>query len=95
MPFFYLIPALAGQFTDLPGGALTFSPPGLTAGQAFTLPFFLAGAGGTVARSSEGAFSLTLQYGALSLPAGGLAVAGVAYPPAVSLAAGGSVTWAS
>lgn len=95
MPFYYLLPALAGQRTDLPAGALTFAPPGVPAGQAFTLPFFLAGAGGTIARDAAGGLSLDLHFGALTLPAGGLAVAGVPYPRALTLVAGGSVSWSS
>jgi hypothetical protein len=40
-----------------------------------------------------GRFSVTVLFGALQLPAGGLAASGKVYAQAVSLAAGQSVTW--
>jgi hypothetical protein len=93
MPFYYLLPALAGQTTDLPAGKLAFNPPGVAAGQAWSFPWFVAGAGGSVARDAAGKCTLTLVYGALALPAGGLTVAASTYPAALSLSPGQSVSW--
>jgi hypothetical protein len=92
MPFYYLVPLLAGQVTDLPSGVLSFAPPGLPAGQPFAFPFFLAGAGGVVARDAAGVTSLALHFGSLQLPAGGLTIGGVPCSLPVALTGGQSVT---
>jgi len=94
MPFYYLLPALGGQVTNLPSGSLTFTPPGLQPNEAFSLPFFIAGAGGSVSRDVTGTVTLALHYGSLVLPAGGLVVAGVPYSQPVDLAPGTSISWA-
>lgn len=95
LTFYYLLPALAGQFTDVPGGRLTFAPAGglCAGGGAFSFPWFTAGVGGTVSRAAGGAATFTVAFGSLVLPPGGLAVCGSAYAGAVDLGPGGSVTW--
>jgi hypothetical protein len=89
MTDYYLLPALSGQHTDLPRGLLTFAP-------LYTCPFevsvLLARVTGTL-RCANSKYTLTVHFGELTLPAGGLAVNGRAYGSAVHLTAGQAVTW--
>lgn len=87
---YYLLPALTGQHTNLPAGALTFDP---VFPAPYTLPVLLQGVEGTLSRTASGVRTLSLAFGSLTLPAGGLVVSGVPYPSAVSIVAGQSVTW--
>jgi hypothetical protein len=87
---YYLIYALSGQQTNIPKGALTFAP---LYPPPFVLPFGFMGTEGTLAADAAGRYTLSVAFGALSLPAGGLAVSGRACPQAVALAAGQSVSW--
>jgi len=92
---YYLVPGLSGQQHHLGKGAasfLSFNPPFAPA-CPFTFPVLLPGTTGSVGCDAAGAFNLSLAFGALSLPAGGLSVNGHAYPAALELAAGDSVAW--
>lgn len=90
LPDYHLLYALAGQATDLPGGTLSFAPRYAC---PYTLPLLLAGTTGAVACDGAGQYSVSVAFGSLSLPAGGLSVSGSPYPGAVALSAGGSVSW--
>jgi non-lysosomal glucosylceramidase len=90
MTQYYLIYALSGQQTNLPGGKLAFTP---VVPAPYNLPVVLYGGTGTLVADGAGSVTLTLAFGSLTLPAGGLTVNGVAYPGALTLAAGQSVTW--
>jgi non-lysosomal glucosylceramidase len=90
MTQYYLIYALSGQQTDLPAGKLSFAP---VMPAPYSLPVVLYGGTGTLVATTSGRVTLSLAFGSLSLPAGGLSVAGVAYSGAVTLQAGQSVTW--
>ena len=88
---YFTLPALSGQVTDVAHGKLTFAP---VVACPFNLPALLAGVTGTVSCDAiSGKFTLALAFGQLTLPAGGLAVNGRAYPEALTLTAGNSVTW--
>ena len=87
---YYLIYALSGQQTNIPAGKLSFSP---LYAPPYTLPWAFMGTEGTLAVSAAGVRTLSVAFGSLTLPAGGLTVAGDAYPQAVNLGAGQSVTW--
>ena len=88
---YFLLPALAGQTTDVARGTLSFAP---AVPCPFNLPALLAGLTGTVSCDGEtSAFTLAVSFGHLVLPAGGLTVNGRAYAGAVDLAGGDSVTW--
>lgn len=87
---YYLLPVLTGQQTDIPGGQLSFSP---LYPCPYTLPLLLAGTTGTVTCSGTAAYNVTLAFGSLSLPAGGLSVSGSSYPGVVNLGPGQSVAW--
>jgi len=93
---FYLIGALTGQATNVPAGRLTFDPAYAC---PYTLPVLLQGTEGSLVcaeNPGHGAqYTLTVFFGSLALPAGGLSVAGSAYPNAVALGPGESVTWAA
>jgi len=87
---YWLLPALSGQRTDLPGGTLSFTP---ALACPMRLPAMLAGATGTIACDAAGTYTLALAFGALSLPPGGLSAGGRACANAVSLGPGDSVSW--
>jgi len=87
---YYLIYALSGQQTNIPAGKLTFAP---LYAPPYTLPWAFMGTEGSLAVSSAGVRTLTVAFGSLVLPAGGLIVSGTPYPNAVSLGAGQSVSW--
>jgi hypothetical protein len=48
-----------------------------------------------VARDAAGGITVSLAFGSLTLPAGGLVVDGVPYPGAVALTKGQSVSWSA
>ena len=88
---YFLLGALAGQRTDLGAGYLSFLP---LFPCPFNVPLLLAGRTGTVScDAATGVFTVTLAFGQLQLPAGGLSVNGRVYPSPVSLEAGESVSW--
>ena len=58
----------------------------------YTLPVLLQGVEGTLS-CQGGGYTLTLAFGELKLPAGGLSAAGKVCAQAVNLAAGESVSW--
>lgn len=88
---FYLYTALTGQQTNIAGGKLSFDP---VYACPYTLPVLLQGVEGTLS-CAGGQYTLTLMFGSLQLPAGGLSVAGSVYAQAVDLGEGDKVTWAS
>ena len=90
LPDYHLIYALSGQMTNIPGGSLTFAP---LYDCPFNLPLLLAGTTGTIACNAAGAYTVSIMFGSLTLPAGGLSIAGSAYPTPVDLAAGDSISW--
>lgn len=87
---YYLHHALSGQQTDVVAGRLTFAPK---LACPYVLPVLLAGTTGSLACDAGGRFNVSLAFGRLALPAGGLAVGGSAYPGAVDIGPGGSVAW--
>jgi len=87
---FWLMPALSGQLLDLPGGTLTFNP---VLPCPYQLPFMGAALEGTLGCDAGGVFTLTLAFGTLQLPAGGLSVSGKAYANTVSLGPGDALNW--
>ena len=87
---YYLVYALSGQQLNLPAGTLSFAP--LFACPT-SLPFGLIGGEGTISCDAAGAWTLSLAFGNLTLPPGGLSAGGRAYAGAVALGKGGSVTW--
>ena len=92
---YYLYGALTGQAQSIPNGTLSFDP---VYPCPYTLPVLLMGVEGTLVCTSGGSgggaqYTLALAFGALQLPAGGLAASGKVCAQAVSLAAGQSVTW--
>jgi len=89
MTDYYLPPLLSGQQTNIPRGTLSFSP---VYPCPFNLPLLLANCTGIVSCTGS-AYTVSISFGSLSLPAGGLSVNGRAYPKAFSLKPGGSVTW--
>ena len=92
---YYLVPGLTGQQHHLGKGAasfLSFNPP-YSPSCPFTYPVLLPGTTGSVGCDAAGAYSLSLAFGALELPAGGLSVNGRAFAGAVSLGPGDSVSW--
>ncbi len=87
---YWLLPILSGQVVRLPAGSLTFAP---VLACPLNLPMLLAATTGTLACDAAGTFTLSLAFGSLTLPPGGLVANGRAYPGAVDLGPGGSVTW--
>jgi hypothetical protein len=87
---YYLIYALSGQQTDLPAGSLSFAP---LYACPMSLPFGLVGGEGTVSCDTSGTYTLSLAFGTLTLPAGGLSVSGKAYNGAVNITAGQAISW--
>jgi len=83
----YLLPLLAGQTADLPRGRLTlrprFPPP-------YVLPVLLAGVEGMLTSRTRGEYNLTIVFGRLRLPAGGLIVDGHAWQEPLDLQGGRS-----
>ena len=87
---YYLMYALSGQQTNLPAGTLTFAP---VYACPFNLPFGLVGGEGTLSCDAVGTHTLSLAFGTLTLPTGGLSVNGKAYDQAVDLVGGQEVSW--
>jgi hypothetical protein len=90
---YYLLPGLSGQQTHIEKGTLSFNPPfSPSCATPFEYPLLLAGVTGTVACSAN-TYTVSVAFGSLQLPAGGLSVNGHACAQAVSLAGGESVSW--
>ena len=89
---YYLVPLLSGQQAALHKGILSFNPP-FSQTCPFSYPLALAGTLGTVACDSTGVYNVSIAFGTLQLPAGGLSVNGKAYLNGVSLSKGESVSW--
>jgi hypothetical protein len=92
---YYLVPGLSGQQHHFGKGAssfLSFTPP-YSPSCPFTYPLLLPGTTGSVGCDAAGAFSLSLAFGTLELPAGGLSVNGHVCAAPVSLGPGDSVAW--
>ena len=92
---YYLVPGLSGQQHHFGKGSasfLSFEPP-FSPACPFTYPVLLPGTTGSVGCDAAGKFALSLAFGSLELPAGGLSVQGHAYAGAVSMAAGDSISW--
>jgi non-lysosomal glucosylceramidase len=87
---YWILPILAGQVVNLPAGSLTFTP---ALSCPLNLPMLLAGTTGTISCDAGGVFTVSVAFGSLTLPPGGLVANGRAYPSAVDLGAGESVTW--
>jgi hypothetical protein len=98
LPVYYLLPALSGQLNALHKGVLSFAP---LYPCPYTLPWMMMDTTGllTCAPASSAAgvssvtYTLSVSFGAVSVPAGGLSVSGSAYPQAVDISAGESVSW--
>ena len=92
---YYLVPGLTGQQHHFGKGAasfLSFNPP-YSPACPFIYPVLLPGTTGSVGCDASGAFSLSIAFGALELPAGALSVNGHVCAAAVSLGAGDSIAW--
>jgi non-lysosomal glucosylceramidase len=89
---YYLVPLLSGQQAALHQGTLSFNPP-FSQKCPFAYPLSLAGTVGRVSCDSTGVYNVSIAFGTLELPAGGLSVNGKAYPQVVSLGKGESVSW--
>jgi len=89
MTDYYLLTALSGQQTNIPGGSLKFNP---VYPCPFNVPLLLVNTTGVVS-CTNGMYKVSISFGALSLPANGLSVNNKAYPQPVTLAAGQSITW--
>ena len=87
---YWLLPLLAGQVVNLPAGYLAFTP---ALPCPLELPMLLAGTTGTVSCDAGGAFTVSVAFGALTLPPGGLVANGRAYPSAVNLGPGELTIW--
>jgi len=87
---YWLLPALAGQRTDLAGGVLSFAP---ALPCPLRLPALAAGLEATLSCDAAGVFTLEVAFGALALPPGGLSANGRAHAGAVDLGPGGAVSW--
>ena len=87
---YWLVPSLSGQVLNLPAGRLSFAP---VLPCPYRLPVLAAGLAGTLECGAGGALSLSLAFGALELPAGGLSAGGRACSSAVSLGPGEAVSW--
>ena len=87
---FFLHLALSGQQASLPKGTLSFAP---RYAAPFSLPLLLAGTTGRVSADAAGTYTVSIAFGELSLPAGGLSVNGRAFAGAVNLQRGQSVSW--
>ena len=86
----YLYPLLAGLSVDIPAGKLSFAPKYPA---PYSVPLLLAGVVGSLRSPEVGTYTLTVAFGSLKLPAGGLSVHGAACPKAVELVEGQSITW--
>lgn len=86
----YLYPLLSGQRVNMAEGKLLlepyFPPP-------YVLPVLLSGVEGSIASETAGSYTLSVAFGKLELPAGGLFVDGVAFKQPVNLVAGQNISW--
>jgi len=88
---YFLLPGLTGQQADIASGSLMFNP---LYACPYALPLLLPGTTGTLTCAPGPAYTVTLAFGSLSLPAGGLVVSGLPCPKTVQLGQGESVAWA-
>ena len=86
----YLLPLLSGQQAALHLGRLAFRP---IFAPPYALPVLLRGTEGALEADAAGGLTLRVAFGAISLPAGGLSVNGVAYAGAVDLGPGDALSW--
>ena len=86
----YLLPLLSGQQAALHLGRLSFRP---LFAPPYALPVLLLGTEGALEADAAGGLTLRVAFGAISLPAGGLSVDGVAYAGAIDLGPGDAVSW--
>lgn len=87
---YWLFPSLSGQLIDLAHGKLTFAP---VFACPFNLPSLAAGLTGTISCDNNQVFTLSIMFGTLSLPPGGLKVNDKVYSAGVNLGPGESVSW--
>ena len=80
----------AGQQAALHLGRLSFRP---LFAPPYALPVLLLGTEGALEADAAGGLTLRVAFGAISLPAGGLSVDGVAYAGAIDLGPGDAVSW--
>ena len=92
LPTWYLPYVLSGQQTDIAHGSLTFDP---LYPVPYTMPVLLPGTTGSIAATAgtKTTYTLSLAFGSLSLPSGGLVVSGSACPQPFTIAAGESISW--
>ena len=81
---------ISQQQVNLMEGKLSFTP---VINPPYTVPMLLAGITGTVSRDNNNGITVTVAFGTLSLPAGGLTVDGSSYPNSVNLGPGQSISW--
>ena len=89
---YYLVPLLSGQQVSLNKGQLSFNPP-FSHSCPFSYPLVLAGTIGTVSCNTDGIYNVSIAFGSLQLPPGGLSINGNIYTQQVSISKGESVTW--
>jgi non-lysosomal glucosylceramidase len=89
---YYLVPLLSGQQVSLNKGQLSFNPP-FSHSCPFSYPLVLAGTIGTVSCNTNGLYNVSIAFGSLQLPPGGLSVNGNIYTQQVSISKGESITW--
>ena len=90
MTMLYMYPLLTGQTENMPAGQLALAP---VYRPPYTMPVMLSGCEASITLTDTGNATLTVAFGALNLAAKGLRLHGNAYPNAVSLTAGQSVSW--
>jgi hypothetical protein len=88
---YWLLPALSGQHTDLPRGVLSFDQAALPC--PYSLPALAAGFAGRITCDAAGGYTLSVAFGDLLLPPGGLSAGGRAFAGAVNLGPGDEVSW--
>ena len=87
----HLLLLLSGQQARLHRGQLSFAP---IFAPPYSLPVLLLGTEGSLAADAAGRLTLSIAFGSLQLPAGGLSVHGAVYGGgAISLGPGQSVSW--
>ena len=74
----------------MPRGRLSFEP---MFAPPYVLPLLILNCEGSIRAATNGTFEVSVAFGSLVLPAGGLSVGGVPCPRAVQLSAGESLAW--
>lgn len=87
---YYAHYALSGLQINLPSGNVTINP---VYPAPFVVPLLLAGTTGVVSKDRTGLIKVTINFGSLNIPAGGLVVSGKPYPKTVQLTKGQSISW--